>query len=407
MAGLAASGRSPHFIRRATAPTRSSSSPARSRAPFVAGEPIREGQADQGQRLRLHGRDPAEGMRAISTEISPETGAGGFDPAERPCRRDPVAPRPRGREGRRRGSSFVSETVLANVAYSRSTRRSSEKDGQKVVIGKTATLELTPRQAETLALSRQLGTLSLALRSLADASDAEPSERNDDHDRDKRARHQHGRASASAHRDHAEMSLEQGTRDMASETDIGPDRDPRPLFAAPCLGRPRDRRREPADGSAGAPYTGRSARTPLALRAARRRQIGRDRPAARRQGRAGRRSEDRQCGGAFDAARLPDRRRRRADQHLLLRRRGQADRRLRHRRHARPQRRARDRCKQLLPDADMRVEGVGDGVMLSGSVANADRIAAGLRRRVTPASAATTRSSTISGARSRPGACSR
>ena len=46
-----------------------------------------------------------------------------------------------------------------------------EKDGQKVVIGKTATLELTPRQAETLALSRQLGTLSLALRSLADAGE--------------------------------------------------------------------------------------------------------------------------------------------------------------------------------------------------------------------------------------------
>jgi len=39
------------------------------------------------------------------------------------------------------------------------------------VIGKTATLEMTPRQAETLALSRQLGTLSLALRSLADAGE--------------------------------------------------------------------------------------------------------------------------------------------------------------------------------------------------------------------------------------------
>jgi pilus assembly protein CpaB len=46
-----------------------------------------------------------------------------------------------------------------------------EKDGQKVVIGKTATLELTPRQAEQLALSRQLGTMSLALRSLADAGE--------------------------------------------------------------------------------------------------------------------------------------------------------------------------------------------------------------------------------------------
>jgi pilus assembly protein CpaB len=45
-----------------------------------------------------------------------------------------------------------------------------EKNGQKVVVGKTATLELTQRQAEKLALSRQLGTLSLALRALVDAS---------------------------------------------------------------------------------------------------------------------------------------------------------------------------------------------------------------------------------------------
>ena len=44
-----------------------------------------------------------------------------------------------------------------------------EKNGQKVVVGKTATLELSPGQAETLALSQQLGTLSLALRSITDA----------------------------------------------------------------------------------------------------------------------------------------------------------------------------------------------------------------------------------------------
>jgi pilus assembly protein CpaB len=43
-----------------------------------------------------------------------------------------------------------------------------------VVVGKTATLELSPRQAETLALSRQTGTLSLALRSLLDANNNAP-----------------------------------------------------------------------------------------------------------------------------------------------------------------------------------------------------------------------------------------
>ena len=46
-----------------------------------------------------------------------------------------------------------------------------EKNGQKVVVGKTATLELKPEQSETLARSRQSGTLSLALRSLVDAGE--------------------------------------------------------------------------------------------------------------------------------------------------------------------------------------------------------------------------------------------
>jgi pilus assembly protein CpaB len=49
-----------------------------------------------------------------------------------------------------------------------------EKNGQRVVVGKTATLELTQRQAETLALSRQQGTLSLALRSLVDSGVTAP-----------------------------------------------------------------------------------------------------------------------------------------------------------------------------------------------------------------------------------------
>ena len=69
-----------------------------------------------------------------------------------------------------------------------------EKNGQRVVVGKTATLEVTPRQAETLALSRQLGTLSLALRSLIDANRS-PEEPVDDGKRNVR-NEGHGAASA-------------------------------------------------------------------------------------------------------------------------------------------------------------------------------------------------------------------
>lgn len=49
-----------------------------------------------------------------------------------------------------------------------------EKGGQKVVVGQTATLELSPQQAEILTVAQQMSQrLTLALRSLAD-SEAKP-----------------------------------------------------------------------------------------------------------------------------------------------------------------------------------------------------------------------------------------
>ena len=44
-----------------------------------------------------------------------------------------------------------------------------DKDGQKVITGSTATLELAPQQTEVLALAKEMGSLSLTLRSLADS----------------------------------------------------------------------------------------------------------------------------------------------------------------------------------------------------------------------------------------------
>ena len=48
-----------------------------------------------------------------------------------------------------------------------------EKEGSNSLVGKTVTLELKPEQAETLARSRQGGTLTLALRSIADVNTVE------------------------------------------------------------------------------------------------------------------------------------------------------------------------------------------------------------------------------------------
>ena len=68
------------------------------------------------------------------------------------------------------GGDRTSETILRNIRVLAIDQNVEEKNGQKVVVGKTATLELTPGQAETLALSHQIGVLSLALRSIADGT---------------------------------------------------------------------------------------------------------------------------------------------------------------------------------------------------------------------------------------------
>jgi pilus assembly protein CpaB len=77
-------------------------------------------------------------------------------------------------QGDRAGSPApTSETILANVRVLAIDQTVEEKNGQRVVVGKTATIEMSPRQAEMLAQSRQQGSLSLALRSLLDAGKTE------------------------------------------------------------------------------------------------------------------------------------------------------------------------------------------------------------------------------------------
>jgi pilus assembly protein CpaB len=110
-------------------------------------------------------------MRAVSTQISPETGAGGFIlPNDRV---DVIVTRRNTDQG---GGDQTSETVLTNIRVLAIDQNIEEKGGQKVVVGKTATLELTPGQAETLTLAQHLGSLSLSLRSIADARQTAPVE---------------------------------------------------------------------------------------------------------------------------------------------------------------------------------------------------------------------------------------
>lgn len=139
------------------------------RGTFSTGEPIQEAKLIKANGSGYMAAVLPKGMRGISLEISPETGAGGFIlPGDRV---DVILSRLDKEAGRISGFDVpVSETILRNVRVLAIDQTVEEKNGQKVVVGKTATLEMAPRQTEVLALGRQKGTLSLALRSIVDGA---------------------------------------------------------------------------------------------------------------------------------------------------------------------------------------------------------------------------------------------
>ncbi len=143
------------------------------RTPLMQGEPVREQKLVKAEGSGFMAAILPAGMRAVSTEISPETGAGGFIlPNDRVdvilSRRDKNPDRANG------GSDVVaSEIILSNIRVLAIDQAPKEKDGQNAVLGKTVTLELKPEQAIKLSLERQAGALSLALRSIADANAVE------------------------------------------------------------------------------------------------------------------------------------------------------------------------------------------------------------------------------------------
>ncbi|MCJ2020704.1 Flp pilus assembly protein CpaB [Methylobacterium sp. E-065] len=63
----------------------------------------------------------------------------------------------------------ISQTILTDIRVLAIGQLIQEKNGTNVVTGETATLAVTPAQAESLTLAGKDGALSLSLRSLADA----------------------------------------------------------------------------------------------------------------------------------------------------------------------------------------------------------------------------------------------
>jgi pilus assembly protein CpaB len=109
------------------------------------------------------------GMRAISTRIKEETGVGKLI-----LPNDHVdvilTVRKRGRAG---SDEHVSDTLFRNIRVLAIGQMIEVKEGKRLAEGNTATLELTPLQAEELAAANAKGEISLALRSIADIGASE------------------------------------------------------------------------------------------------------------------------------------------------------------------------------------------------------------------------------------------
>ena len=148
------------------------------RSPFIAGEPIRDQKLVKADGSGFMAAILPTGFRAISTEISPETGAGGFI---LPNDRVDVLLTKRDKSPDGKSPDIaVSEVILSNIRVLAIDQAPKEKEGSSALVGRTVTLELKPEQTEMLARSRQSGSLSLALRSIADIkTDEKPQEMSD------------------------------------------------------------------------------------------------------------------------------------------------------------------------------------------------------------------------------------
>lgn len=138
------------------------------RTQFFSGEPILDRKIVQPGENGILAAVINEGMRGVAVEISVETAAGGFIlPNDRVdviltyevevTEGDVIVERP------------ATQTVLQNVRVLAIDQTISEDEDESVVLGTTATLELTPRHAEILMLATRMGDISLTLRGVADA----------------------------------------------------------------------------------------------------------------------------------------------------------------------------------------------------------------------------------------------
>ena len=129
------------------------------RAPIMAGQPISNTALVKADAAGFMAALLSPGMRAVSIVISAESGAGGF-----------VLPNDRVDiiMTRKFDSRATAKTVLSNLRVLAVDQTFQQQKDTKTVVGRTATVEVTPEQAEIITMAQGTGQLTLALRPLGD-----------------------------------------------------------------------------------------------------------------------------------------------------------------------------------------------------------------------------------------------
>jgi len=134
------------------------------RAPILAGQPIATNAVVHGEQSGFMAATLGDGMRAVSIPISVDSGAGGFI---LPNDRVDVILTRKSQGGQGRG---FAKTILSNLRVMAVDQTFRQEKDTRTVVGKTATVEVSPEQAEAIAGAAISGQLSLALRPLSDAN---------------------------------------------------------------------------------------------------------------------------------------------------------------------------------------------------------------------------------------------
>jgi pilus assembly protein CpaB len=137
------------------------------RVPFHAGQPLVESDIVMPGSRGFLAAVLKAGLRAVSIPLTATTGVSGFIYAG--DRVDVLLTH----QLQGAGSRNATETILRNARVIAIDQRVDFAPGDKPEIGKTATLELTAKQAEIVTLGVKMGELSLVLRSIQEIEEEE------------------------------------------------------------------------------------------------------------------------------------------------------------------------------------------------------------------------------------------